>query len=75
MNIENNPLTDSLGQISHQTVHTTQGQVIDLDDIGYDVVDSNGLAVISDDEIQLKEYIKNAISVDSLVETFNDNAH
>lgn len=71
----NNPLTDTLGQISHQTVHTTQGQVIDLDEIESDVIDSNGLAVVSDDEIQLKEYIKNAISIDSLVETFNDNAH
>ena len=31
--------------------------------------------IVSEDEAQLKEYIKKAISIDSLVETFNDNAH
>lgn len=72
---KNEPLTDTLGQIEHQTVHTTEGQIVDLDEVQADVVDTNGLAVISDDEQQLKEYVKNAISVDSLVETFNDNAH
>ena len=71
----NQPLTDTLGQFEHQTVHTVSGGVVDLDEIQSDVVDSNGLAVISEDEAQLKEYIKKAISVDSLVETFNDNAH
>lgn len=72
---KNRPLTDSLGQIEHQTVHTSQGQVVDLDEVKADVVDSNGLAIVSEDEAQLKEYIKKAISIDSLVETFNDNAH
>ena len=71
----NQPLTDTLGQFEHQTVHTVSGGVVDLDEIQSDVVDSNGLAVISEDEAQLKEYIKKAISIDSLVETFNDNAH
>ena len=74
-NKNNEPLTDTLGQIEHQTVHTAQGQIVDLDEVQADVVDANGLAVISDDEQQLKEYVKNAISIDSLVETFNDNAH
>ncbi|MCR5605822.1 MAG: replication initiation protein [Treponema sp.] len=68
-------LTDSLGQIEHQTVHTWQGEVIDHDEIRADVVDENGLAVISEDETKLKEFIKDAISVDNIVETFNDNAH
>ncbi len=71
----NDPITDNLGQIEHQTVHTMQGQVIDADEIRSDVIDSNGLAIVSEDEQQLKLYIKKAISVDSLVETFNDNAH
>ncbi|SES21001.1 Initiator Replication protein [Butyrivibrio fibrisolvens] len=74
-NKNNEPLTDTLGQIEHQTVHTTQGQIVDLDEVQAEVVDSNGLAVASEDEQQLKEYIKKAISIDSLVETFNDNAH
>jgi plasmid replication initiation protein len=71
----NRPLADSLGQIEHQTVHTSEGQVVDLDEVKADVVDSNGLAVISEDEERLKEYIKEAISVSSFVETFKDNAH
>lgn len=72
---KNWPLTDSLGQIEHQTVHTAEGNIVDHDEIQADVVDSNGIAVISEDEAQLKEYIKEAISIDNLVETFNDNAH
>ncbi len=71
----NQPLTDTLGQIEHQTVHTVSGGVIDLDEVHADVVDSTGLAVVNEDEAQLTEYIKNAISIDNLVETFNDNAH
>ncbi|SFD06241.1 replication initiation protein [Butyrivibrio sp. YAB3001] len=71
----NQPLTDSLGQIEHQTVHTMQGTIVDHDEIEAEVVDSNGLAVVTKDEAQLKEYIKEAISIDNLVETFNDNAH
>lgn len=71
----NHPLTDSLGQIEHQTVHTSKGFIVDPDEIKPEVVESTGLAVTSEDEEKLKGYIKNAISIDSLVETFNDNAH
>ena len=72
---DNKPLIDSLGQIEHQTVHTSEGRVLDPDEVKADVVDSNGLAVVSEDEARLKEYIKEAISVSSFIETFKDNAH
>lgn len=75
MKESNYPLGDSLGQIDHQTIYTSQGNIIDNDEIISDVVDSNGLAVLSDDEEQIRKYIKEAISIDNLVETFNDNAH
>lgn len=76
MNNNNNyPLGDSMGQIDHQTIYTSQGNVIDNDDIISDVVDSNGVSVISDDEEQIRKFIKEAISIDNLVATFNDNAH
>lgn len=68
------PLGTNLGQTEHQLSHTNTGRVIDRDDLIPGVVDENGLAVISHDEAQLKEYIKNAISIDNLVATFNDNA-
>ena len=72
---KNRPLADKIGQVEPQTIHTINGQIIDLDEVQADIMDSNGLAIISDDEQQLREYIRNAISVDNLVETFNDNAH
>ncbi len=75
MKESNYPLGDSLGQIDHQTIYTSYGNIIDNDEIISDVVDSNGLAVLSDDEEQIRKYIKEAISIDNLVETFNDNAH
>ena len=75
MNTTSHPITDKVGQIEHQTVHTTQGSVIDPDENRIEVVESTGLAVSSDDERKIAEYIKNAISVDNFVETFNDNAH
>ena len=73
--LNNTPLNDSLGQIEHQTVHTIDGKVIDHDEFQSEVVDQNGLAVVTEDEAQLKEYIKEAITVDKFIETFNDNAH
>ncbi len=73
--IDNHPLTDSLGQIEHQTVQTVQGDIVDHDEIKAEVVDSNGMTVVSEDETKLKAFIKEAISVDNIVETFNDNAH
>lgn len=72
---KNKPLTDNLGQIEHQTVHTTGGEIVDLDETQADIVDSHGLAIVPEDEAILKGYIKKAISVESLVETFNDDAH
>lgn len=49
--------------------------MIDRDEEIVEVVDQNGLIVSNDDEEQLKEYIKSAISVENLIETFDDNAH
>ncbi len=74
-NIDNRPLTDSLGQIEHQTVQTIAGNIVDHDEFLPEVVDPTGITVVSEDETQLKGYIKNAITIDNLVETFNDNAH
>ncbi|SDI56123.1 Initiator Replication protein [Pseudobutyrivibrio sp. 49] len=73
--IEDYPLTHNLGQMEHQTVATAMGNVTDPDEIRSDVVDEYGVAVIEEDEIKLKQYVKGAISVDNLVETFNDNSH
>ena len=75
MKKSNYPLGDSMGQIEHQTIYTSQGDVVDNDEIVSDVVDSNGLAVLSDDELQVRKFIKEAISIENLVETFNENAH
>ncbi|MCR5403613.1 MAG: replication initiation protein [Butyrivibrio sp.] len=72
---KNYPLIDSLGQIEHQTTITSEGEIMDQDELLPDIVDSNGVAVVSEDEEQLKKYIKNAISVESFMETFKDNAH
>ena len=69
------PLTHNVGQIPHQTSYTSQGKIIDQDEIGTEVVDINGEFVLSDDDAQIKQYIKEAISIDNLVETFNENSH
>lgn len=68
------PLGTSLGQTEHQLTHTNKMRIVDRDEVKADIVDETGLAVIPEDEIQLKEYIKSAISIDNLVATFNDNA-
>ena len=75
MKKRNYPLGDSMGQIDHQTMYTSQGNIIDHDESVPDIVDTNGISVISEDEEQVKKFIKEAVSVDNLVETFNDNAH
>lgn len=75
MQKKNYPLGDSMGQIDHQTIYTSQGNIVDHDEIVPDVIDSNGVSVISEDEAQIKRFIKEAISIDNLVETFEDNAH
>ncbi len=69
------PLIDSLGQIENQMTFTAEGDVIDQNETRPEVIDSNGLTVISEDEEKLKEYIKEAISVSSFVETFKHDAH
>lgn len=71
----NHPLTDSLGQIEHQTVQTTYGDVVDHDEVKYDVIDSDGNPVVSEDEETLTTYIKQAISVENLFATFHESAH
>ena len=69
------PLGSSLGQVEHQMQHTSAGRVVDLDEKQSDILDETGLAIISEDESKIKSYVKGAISVDNLVETFNDNSH
>lgn len=70
------PLTSNLGQTEHQMTHTNKGRIIDQDEMIPSVIDGEtGLAVVSEDESKIKEFIKNAISLDNLVETFNDNSH
>ena len=73
--VDDVPLASSVGQIYHQTAVTSQGNIVDHDDKPSQVVDEQGLAVMSEDEHKIKEFIKEAISVDSLVATFNDNSH
>ena len=69
------PLTHNVGQIPHQTSYTMQGKVIDQDEVGAEIIETNGETVLSDDDAQIKQYIKEAISIDNLVETFNENSH
>lgn len=69
------PLTHNIGQIPHQTSYTSQGKIIDQDEQITDIVDPSGASVLSDDDEQIRQYIKEAISIDNLVETFNDNSH
>jgi plasmid replication initiation protein len=75
--IENEyPLASNLGQIEHQIVATSEGRVVDTDAVVSDVIDeSTGLAVVSEDEVKIKQFIKEAISIDNLVATFNENSH
>lgn len=69
------PLTNNLGQMEHQTVSTLQGNIIDPDEVDSNVIDENGIAVIEEDETKIRQFIKEAISIDSLVKTFNQNSH
>lgn len=69
------PLGSNIGQTEHQMRHTNKGRVIDPDEQFPEVIDENGFPVVSDDENKIKEFIKNAISIDNFVETFNDNSH
>ncbi|SES91896.1 Protein involved in initiation of plasmid replication [Pseudobutyrivibrio sp. C4] len=70
------PIGSKLGQVDHQYTHTNKGRLIDRDDVSPDVIDSEtGLAVTSEDENKIKTFIKEAISIDNLVETFDENSH
>ncbi len=74
---EDIPLGSRLGQTEHQTTVTTNGNIIDHDEPKHsDIIDSaTGLAVIEEDEEKITSFIKNAISIDNFIETFNDNSH
>ena len=37
--------------------------------------DKNPVMVVTEDEVQIETFIKDAISIDNLVETFNENSH
>ena len=69
------PLGSGLGQTEHQLTHTNKGKIYDRDEVKPDIVDEAGVAVISEDETKIKEFIKNAISLDNLVATFTKNSH
>ncbi len=69
------PLASSLGQMEHQTVATNKGRIVDRDETYAAIVDEDGLAVINDDEAKIIEFVKEAVSIENLVETFNDNSH
>lgn len=69
------PLGSRLGQLEHQLSTTNKGRIIDRDERDVNEVTEGGEIIVSEDEVKIKEFIKNAISVDSLVETFNDNSH
>ena len=57
------PLGSGLGQTEHQLTHTNKGKIYDRDEVKADIVDETGVAVISEDETKIKEFIKNAISL------------
>ncbi len=69
------PLTSNMGQVEHQYVTTNKFNFTDPDYVKAEVVEETGVAVVNDDETKIKEFIKSAISVDSLVATFNENSH
>ncbi len=74
--VDEHPLASNMGQVEHQYVTTNKGNITDPDDFRPDVIDGDtGLAVLSEDETKIKQFIKSAISVDNLVATFNDNSH
>lgn len=69
------PLGSNLGMPEHQMSHTNTGRVIDRDETKPDVVDEYGLEVVNEDENKIRQFIKEAVSVDNLVSTFNVNSH
>ena len=73
--LDDYPLASSLGQYEHQTVTTSKGNIADPDEIHSHVITEEGLAVIEEDEAKITQFIKEAISLENLVETFKDNSH
>lgn len=68
-------LGSRLGQMEHQMATTNKGRIIDRDHQAIDEVYENGEIVVNEDEAKIRTYVKQAISVDSLVGTFKDNSH
>lgn len=76
MQFDEYPIGTSLGQTRHQTSVTNKGNLMDHDKPELPaVVDENGVAVISEDEKKIEQLVKEAISIDNLVATFNENSH
>ncbi len=74
--IDEEPLASSMGQIEHQTSLSVTGKIIDQDEnIPVEIDSETGMAVIGEDEAKIKAFIKEAISIDNFIETFNDNSH
>ncbi len=73
--IDDIPLASSLGQVEHQTVATMDGRVIDHNEEVVDIIGTNGLPIVPEDEEKIKAFVKEAISIDNLVATFHENSH
>lgn len=73
--IDEEPLASSIGQINGQTSLSASGTIVEIDDIKPAEVDETGLSIPGEDEAQIKAFIKEAISIDNFIETFNENSH
>lgn len=71
--IDIEPIVSDIGQIEHQTAYTKTGNVVDHNETRPEVVDSNGLAIIPEEEKKVRKYIQEAVSVENLLETFKEN--
>ncbi len=69
------PLGTHVGQTEHQNSFTNRMNIVDVDEIRPEVVTEGGVAVLAEDEEKITAFIKNAISIDNFIETFNDNSH
>lgn len=67
------PLASNLGQFEHQISYTENGERIDRDEGVVEVVDQNGLPVVSEDEAQLKEYIKSSLTSENIIDTIDED--
>ena len=73
--IDEEPLASSIGQINGQTSLSAAGTIVEIDDFKSAEVDETGLSIPGEDEAQIKAFIKEAISIDNFIETFNENSH